>query len=192
MDDKVKIRKAIRKKRRQLETVERFQLNENLLKNALDIIDKNQPKSIAIYFPNDGEADLCNLVEYANFKDITLYLPVLHPIIKRGLWFANYNQNEMLYTNRFGIYEPFFNLDSLKAPWEMDLVFMPLVAFDLNGNRIGMGGGFYDYTFQFKSNVNTPTLVGCAYEFQQIDQCPNEHWDMPVDGILTDAKARWF
>ncbi|MCF6764335.1 5-formyltetrahydrofolate cyclo-ligase [Thiotrichales bacterium 19S3-7] len=190
MDDKLTIRKHIRQKRQQLETFERFQLNEHLLKHALEIIDKVQPKSIAIYFPNDGEADLCNLVEYASFKAINLYLPVVHPLIKRGLWFACYNQSEMLYSNRYNIYEPYFNVNAIKAPWEMDLVFMPLVAFDLNGNRIGMGAGFYDYSFQFKPMIHKPTLIGCAYEFQQINHCPSDHWDMPVDGILTDLKVR--
>ncbi|MCF6808620.1 5-formyltetrahydrofolate cyclo-ligase [Thiotrichales bacterium 19S9-12] len=184
---KKEIRNTVRYQRKNLNPSQRFEMNQDLISHALNIIDKQKPKSIAIYFPNDGEADLSNLVEYANFKNIYLYLPIVHPLIKHGLWFSPYQQDETLYPNRFGIYEPFFNSQSIKAPWEMDLVFMPLVAFDSTGNRIGMGGGYYDFSFQFRANHTKPKLIGCAYEFQKVDQCPSDNWDIPIDGILTNG-----
>lgn len=186
------LREKIRIKRKGLNTITRSQLNETLLKNALEIIEQKKPKSIAIYFPNDGEADLSHLAEYASFKEITLYLPIIHPLIKRGLWFGEFHYPENLKPNRYGIYEPTFNINQLKAPWEIDLIFMPLVAFDLKGHRLGMGGGFYDYSFQFISKLKTIPLIGCAYEFQKVNQCPNDDWDISVDGILTEKQIYWF
>ena len=93
--------------------------------------------------------------------------------------------------NRFGIEEP-----PLGAPWintrALDLVLAPLVAFDDQGNRLGMGGGFYDRHFGNLPQCLRPLLVGVAHEVQCADALPAAPWDVPLDGILTEAGWRSF
>ena len=93
--------------------------------------------------------------------------------------------------NRFGIEEP-----PLGAPWintrALDLVLAPLVAFDDQGNRLGMGGGFYDRHFGNLPKCLRPLLVGVAHEVQRADALPAAPWDVPLDGILTETGWRRF
>ncbi len=93
--------------------------------------------------------------------------------------------------NRFGIEEP-----PLSAPWintrALDLVLAPLVAFDDQGNRLGMGGGFYDQHFGALPKRLHPLLVGVAHELQRAEALPAAPWDVPLDGILTESGWRTF
>jgi 5-formyltetrahydrofolate cyclo-ligase len=66
---------------------------------------------------------------------------------------------------------------------------MPLVAFDPSGNRLGMGGGFYDRTFSYLRNRKfwtKPLLIGIAYEFQRLDSLTPSPWDVPLQAIATE------
>lgn len=65
---------------------------------------------------------------------------------------------------------------------------MPLVGFDATGNRLGMGGGFYDRSFAFKriQPQQRPLLIGLAHSFQQLPQLPVASWDTPVDMVVTE------
>ncbi len=68
---------------------------------------------------------------------------------------------------------------------------MPLVAFDEHGNRVGMGGGFYDRTLaylQHRQFWKKPTLLGLAHELQKVARIESQRWDIPLDGIITEKK----
>ena len=68
------------------------------------------------------------------------------------------------------------------------------MAFDPRGNRLGMGGGFYDRAFArvLRARPLRPRLVGLAHGFQQVDSLPAEPWDIPLDAIATDATLLSF
>ena len=75
----------------------------------------------------------------------------------------------------------------------LDLVLMPLVAFDKAGNRLGMGKGYYDRSLKILNHRKAwrrPRLTGIAYEFQRVDKIDNEPWDIPLQFALTDKQAR--
>lgn len=64
------------------------------------------------------------------------------------------------------------------------------MGFDRDGNRLGMGGGYYDTTFEFlagRSRWHKPRLLGLAYGFQEVDALPHEPWDVPLTAIVTEA-----
>ena len=63
---------------------------------------------------------------------------------------------------------------------------MPLVGFDAQRNRLGMGGGFYDRTFAFRNNKNNPYLIALAYEWQHLPKLSKEAWDITPDLIITE------
>jgi 5-formyltetrahydrofolate cyclo-ligase len=71
-------------------------------------------------------------------------------------------------------------------------VLLPLVAFDPQGGRLGMGGGYYDRTFAFlngQKGGQKPKLIGLAHHFQQIPKLPIESWDVPLNAIVTDEQV---
>jgi len=74
-------------------------------------------------------------------------------------------------------------------PHALDLILLPLVAFDKSGHRLGMGGGYYDRTLAFLAHRRLwrkPHLLGTAYQFQQLETLPTQPWDIPLDGIATE------
>jgi 5-formyltetrahydrofolate cyclo-ligase len=100
-----------------------------------------------------------------------------------------YRSDARLLDNRYGIPEPSIQEQQLPA-WAMQVVLMPLVGFDRTGNRLGMGGGFYDRTFAFKRNRihARPLLIGLAHSVQEVAALPTESWDMPLDLIATEKE----
>ena len=73
----------------------------------------------------------------------------------------------------------------------LDVVLLPLLAFDARGNRLGTGGGFYDTTFSFlrdRKEGAKPLLVGIGYAFQQAESLSAENWDVALDYVATDRE----
>jgi 5-formyltetrahydrofolate cyclo-ligase len=121
------------------------------------------------------------------------YLPVITP--RQSLWFAPYAEGDPLALNRFGIPEPARPGLSLVGARALDLILTPLVAFDDQGHRLGMGGGFYDRTLSFlrqRHAWHKPRLLGVAHELQRISALTAEPWDVPLDGVATDMQLYLF
>ena len=146
---------------------------------------------IACYLPQRGELDPTPLIQHIWTMRKTCYLPVLSPLPGGRLWFVPYRQGDPLTANRFGILEPCLSTAHRAPPWALDLVLTPLVAFDAQGNRLGMGGGFYDKTFSFlrqRHHRYKPRLVGLAYDFQRVATLQHFPWDVPLQAIATELR----
>ena len=101
---------------------------------------------IAFYQAINGEADPGELFKSAITAGKHCYLPLIRD---KRLVFIRHHHDSALITNRMGIPEPVYNPESEAAASDLDLVCMPLVAYDKLGTRLGMGGGFYDQSFAF-------------------------------------------
>ena len=120
------------------------------------------------------------------------HLPIIGLPNVNHLWFAPYRKHDALVINRFGIGEPDMPLHETTRTFGLDLILMPLVAFDINGNRLGMGKGYYDRTLQFlhlRRHWRKPRLVGIAYELQKFEQLPQQPWDIPLNAIVTEKSV---
>ena len=182
----------MRKRRRELAPNKRRADAIAISQVACAKLDLRRPRRIACYLPNDGEMDLSVLIERLWRQGHQTYLPVLHGAKLR---FLRYCANTKLKDNHFGIPEPVSTGDDLCRPSRLHTVLMPLVAFDNAGNRLGMGGGYYDQTFAFKQRPGRaagPRLIGVAFDFQQVDTLPSNDWDVALDGILTETALRSF
>lgn len=146
-------------------------------------------RRIAVYLPNDGEIDPVPLILRIWKMNKTCYLPVLSRLTHDRLWFAPFMPDTPLTQNRFGILEPRTPARARVSAQELDLILMPLVAFDAHGNRLGMGGGFYDKSLAFlrtRSVWRKPHLIGLAHDFQRVDKLTANAWDVPLQAVATD------
>ena len=188
------LRREIRGQRRRLSTQTLERHSRMLLRLACNYKPFRHSSRIAFYIASRGEIDPSPLLALAMQTGKQAYLPVL----KRpghGLWFAPFSSGDRLTDNRFGIPEPSLQLNRIVMPWALDLVFVPLVAFDDNGNRLGMGGGFYDRTFAFKQQRRYwkgPKLIGLAHDFQHVNHLSRQAWDIPLDAVITQRHIYQF
>ena len=144
---------------------------------------------IAFYLAVDGEIDPRLLLSQALVEGKTCFLPIVNQRDKQLLSFAPYDSTTELVENQWGIPEPPAPATEI-SPTGFDLVLVPLVAFDRECYRLGMGNGFYDRSFNFKIfNRNShPLLIGLAHECQLADGLPNEDWDVRLDAVVTSEK----
>ena len=145
---------------------------------------------MAFYLANDGEISPLQAMNTAMQAGKRCYLPVLHPLKLNRLYFVQHNASSPLKKNRFAIKEPRLNKAHITAPWALDIIFLPLVAFDRQGHRLGMGGGFYDRTLAFtaRQQGRKPLLVGLAHSFQELPHINASHWDIPLHSIVTERE----
>lgn len=143
-------------------------------------------RHIAFYLANDGEIDPGPLMLLAQQAGKHCYLPVIRPDL--SLRFARYRPGDPLQKNRYGIAEPCGRRGHIHRK-NLDIVMMPLVAFDREGGRLGMGGGFYDRSLPTAGAgrlTNKPLLMGLAHAFQEVEQLQLEAWDTRLEMIVTD------
>jgi 5-formyltetrahydrofolate cyclo-ligase len=146
-------------------------------------------KSIAIYQATAGEVDCRPLLEIAWARNLRVFAPIL---AGKQLNFAALNSDSEVTKNRFGILEPVYTNDTLVNPMELDIVIVPLLAFDTSLNRLGMGAGYYDRTFSFsKQQVGhpQPLLVGIGYSFQHVAALEAQSWDVPMHVVITESEC---
>ena len=139
---------------------------------------------VAGYWAMDGEIGL-HAFQLRLPASHVYCLPLLHA--DGTLRFAPWRAGDALVTNRFGIPEPDVEANAALTPREMAMVVLPLVGFDAQGHRLGMGGGWYDRSFAFRqSQAAPPWLVGAAFETQRLDAVANEAWDVRLDAVCSE------
>ncbi|MFN3544777.1 MAG: 5-formyltetrahydrofolate cyclo-ligase [Thiobacillus sp.] len=190
--DKYTLRRQLKAARRAKTPAERRHAARAALRLALRQGLLLRARRIAFYLPQGGEFDVRPLLEHARRMRSACYLPIL-PKRGRMMRFGRVGRAMRTKKNRYGIAEP-VDGKPLRAR-QLDLVLMPLVGFDADGYRLGMGGGFYDATLAFmrhRRHWRKPRLVGVAYECQRLDTLPREPWDMPLDAVLTERRLHRF
>ena len=151
-----------------------------------DVSALSRARRIACYFPVGNEVDCRFFISSAWDRGRTTLLPVLS---SAELKFAVYDRGTHFLRNRYDIPEPIGKKSHLAKSQEIDVVLVPLVVFDAEGNRIGMGGGYYDRSFRFMRNRiawHRPTLIGLAYDFQKVPKIKARSWDIPLSLVVTE------
>jgi len=190
MSNNAKIRSEIRKKRRALSQRQLNIASEQLAENLIQSKYFRNSQNIACYLATEGEIDLMPFIEACWFQNKNIFLPVLQPRNHHPLWFIPFTQQTPLIANRYGIYEPEHDrIERAKKIVSLDCIFVPLVAFDLNGNRMGMGAGYYDRSLNMlktRQHWLKPSLIGVGHAFQQANTIEVNHWDVQMHFIATD------
>ncbi len=187
MEHKQTLRQQMRRQRQNL-------THEQVLSAAIGVSDQlddllaDDDYPLAIYLSFDNELDTGPFINRALTQDRIILLPVLQA---KGcaMRFKQYQQDMVLEENRYGIGEPVSGREYLVS--ECQTICLPLTAFDRQGGRIGMGGGYYDVTlasFGKRTQNTNPKLLGLGYEFQELPECPMEAHDQRLDCIVTPSE----
>ncbi len=194
MSEKAPLRQRIRHQRASLSTRVQRQAAVAIMKRARTLRRFQRAQRIAAYIAHHGEIDPQPLMQAARNVGKRVYLPVLHPFLHGRLKFCELRTNTILQANRFGIPEPSARTKCTRDSRRLDLVLVPLVAFDSHGFRLGMGGGYYDRSFAYRhgSSRARPLLIGLAYEFQLVNVLPHEAWDITLDAVITERNIYRF
>lgn len=143
---------------------------------------------IACYLARADEFDTQPLIDAIWQAGKICYLPVVSTQSATPLVFVAYQKTDHLIVNQFHILEPNPTPEKCIAAEQLELVFVPLLAFDSQGHRLGSGGGYYDKTFAFlrEKSRQKPRLIGLGYQEQKRDSLPHDAWDLELDGVLTE------
>ncbi|MEC4725019.1 5-formyltetrahydrofolate cyclo-ligase [Shewanella sp. D64] len=182
------IRANIRAARRSIFPEQQATLGQQACTRILSKLESLTIKHLAVYLTNDGELDTAPLIQSLWARGVKVYLPRLHPFSKGNLIFLAYTPDTPMQRNKLGIDEPVLDIRGLIIPERLDVIITPLVAFDDSGNRMGMGGGYYDRTLVNWQETSTPLPIGYAHDCQQVEVLPCEHWDIPLPIIVTPTK----
>ncbi len=186
------IRERLKEKRKNLTKKQSSELSRAIFLRIIRSSWIQEHSNIGIYYAINGEADTLKLIEFLWSNNQNAFLPVMH---HNSLLFGNFAPNSDLNENTYGIPEPELTKENQVSALELDMVFVPLVAFDQDGYRLGMGGGYYDRTFEKKlkdQKPTTPLLVGLAYEFQKQNNLVHQPWDVPLDMVVTESNTYKF
>jgi len=188
------LRSSMRNTRRSISPKQQSQAAEKLLPRILEQEDFNKASNIVFYQAFDGEINPSLVMQAALTQGKRCFLPLIGET-RETLAFVEYKSGATLTRNSFGILEPTLYPNDALAPEHMDMIFMPLVAFDLSGTRLGMGKGYYDKKLAFMlgnsrekslTSGKKPVLIGLAHECQRVEQLERAEWDVPMDKIITD------
>ncbi|MDC0225883.1 MAG: 5-formyltetrahydrofolate cyclo-ligase [Gammaproteobacteria bacterium] len=158
-----------------------------IVKNLLALKYLDEGNHVAAFYSFQNEPDTKNLIEHLWSKEKEVFLPVTH---EGSLKFFNYHSDSQLIKNRFGIYEPDTSQNEEIHIQSLDIILIPLVAFDRSCNRIGMGSGFYDKALSvLDASLSKTHLIGLAYDFQKMEHIEPNKWDIPLDCVVTEKKV---
>lgn len=174
----------MRRRRRALPRVRRQVATRAIVRRLAALPAYHRARSLALYWPADGEADVRALAVHARARGKRVYLPVVGHAGR--MRFAPWSGGARLRRNRYGIPEPIGGRRVSAAL--LDLVLMPLVAFDRAGNRLGMGGGYYDRALAARRR--RPLRIGVAFALQEAPAIPAQPWDVPVATVVTEHGTR--
>ncbi len=178
------LRRTVLFRRNALTNQDRLVWGRAIQSRALQLPAYDSAASVALYSPAQNEV----ATEEILGKSISTGLKIFYPRTGSGNSgeFIRVTSAADLCAGRYGILEP-KGTQALSASDRQDLiVYVPGVAFDLAGNRLGRGKGWYDRILaRFKDRV---TVVGLAYDFQVVDKVPAEAWDRKVNYVVTETR----
>jgi 5-formyltetrahydrofolate cyclo-ligase len=144
-------------------------------------------RRVAVYLPFDRETDTAALIAAARRRMVRLYAPVVADRRHRTLRFHALGTRTR--RGAFGIPVPHRPARPLPSRW-FNLIVVPLVGVDVTGRRLGMGGGYYDRSLEFRRRRETwrgPLLVGMAFDCQRVDSVHADPWDLRLDAAATES-----
>jgi 5-formyltetrahydrofolate cyclo-ligase len=183
------LRENLRQTRRDLSQDQQAIAAQDLFTAVRELDIFTRARRLAFYKPMDGEIDPTPIIELALSEGKSCFLPIISDTNPEFISFAPFEEDTQLHEGKWGMVEPPLPGTPV-PPTDFDVVFVPLVAFDENCFRLGMGKGFYDRTFSFKifNRQSRPLLIGLAHECQLTEPFEVHSWDVRLDAVITAVK----
>ena len=184
--EQIALRRKARAARAELSANEREKASNKIADTVIRSSWFRRSKFVACYLSTQEEVDTWLLIDRA----WRMKKRIFAPIIKKNfaMEFCELTAESKLVFNQYGLPEP--QDGEIIAPRALDLVITPVVAFDADGNRIGMGGGYFDRTFSFLSNrqyLFHPKLIGLAFSCQRVEKIAPNPWDIRVFRVIDES-----
>ena len=188
------LRKQLRHQRRTMSPFAQKHAQQQVLNQLLCLKAFQHSKKIGVYLHAFGEIQTRHIIEYCFKQHKEVYLPMICNMNQQLHWVKITQQQYR--NNRFshhplGMKEPMANRGLHVST--LDFLIMPLLACDIYGTRIGMGGGFYDRSLAYQARRQSwrkPTLLGLAHECQKVACLAQASWDVPLQGTVSDRQ--WY
>lgn len=182
------LRRELRARRAALGAAERVAAADGLARQLVELAEWHTDRLIAGYWAVGGEMLLHRAASACERRGAQWLLPRLDGDTLR---FAPWSLGDPWVANRYGIPEPDIAREHCLAPAAVELVLVPLVAFDRRGNRLGAGAGYYDRAFAFLHDgerPREPLLVGVGFAFQEVEALAPAPWDVRLDFVCTERE----
>ena len=179
------IRRVVLDARRNLSSRYRRQASRKICKRFMDSREFFAAKTIACYLPMRDEIDTRAIFATCWRRNKRVFAPVTSH--KGDMFFREVLRDSTLEKNSFGIWQP--TSGEIIDERLIDMVVTPLVAFDVDCNRIGMGGGYFDRCFAFlkqRKKWLQPKLVALAFDCQKVEKIAANPWDIPLYRVFSD------
>ena len=189
--DQQQLRRHFLNARAALSAAQRDAAADAVSEHLLQLPQLQQPRVVGSYFSVRAELPTQHLNQRLIDAGHQLALPVLHPINRGHLLFLSLTESTRWVHNQYNIPEPELQAQHVVPLQQLQILLVPLVGFDSHGNRMGMGGGFYDRTLSGWRNGLYPALlpIGLALDCQHVEQLPNNPWDVPLPMVITPSKV---
>ena len=186
MEAKQKIRQEMRRKRESLSPDFISRCEEQIFQRILDFhqpIVLSRARLVMGYSHFKNEVPTGLLKEFCFQRSIDYCLPVTQSPPNMDAWLVR--EGAGLHSDSFGILTPDTAPGQKAEPENIDFIFIPGLAFDLSGNRLGFGKGYYDH---FLASAARALKIALAYDFQVFNQIPSSPWDQKMDFIITEKR----
>ena len=162
--------------------------NDFLFEQLFKKINFNNVKIVSSFVSINSEINTSELNNYILKKNKILCLPVVKKK-NEHLIFKKFTNKENMVEGFMKIKEPSKNNEILIP----EVIFVPCLAFDISGFRLGYGGGYYDRTFNYlKKNNYTFISIGYAFDGQKVSEVPKDEFDIKLDYVITDKQIYSF
>ena len=151
-------------------------LGAALAQHVLRELPPHPGAAVAGFWPMEGEIDIRPLLTALHARGHAILLPHT-PKLGNPLIFRHWHPGAAMIRERFGTFRP---AGEEGVP---DLLYVPLVAFDRRGHRLGYGGGFYDRTLPLLPHA---VAIGCAFAAQELDAVPASPHDARLHAVATE------
>jgi len=191
----LQLRRSLRQRRRQITHFQQRKAARWIKHRVAGLSDWQGARRVALYLASDGEIDPSLLMSLGWHQHKQVFLPVLHPFKAGRMLFMPVSSTTTFQRNRWGIREPRLKLSACIPSAMLDLVLLPLVAFDREGRRMGMGKGFYDRAFALRqSGRKKPVLIGLGHHCQEVatGEIVEAAWDVRLDKLVTPVESLRF
>jgi len=186
IEEKLALRRVVRRARVALPRRERQRAEQRVACFAARFLKRG--KRIGGYLASGSELNIELLLSKALQRGAHIFLPVI-PDHGRRLWFSLLGKPDLWYLHpRYPLIE--YAGAVLRAE-RLDVLFVPLLAVDNDGYRLGQGGGFYD-TSLARAGGHRPLLVGVGFDCQKVSHVPREPWDVQLDYLVTESGLTHF